>query len=214
MTSHTDIRTSSVELARAESTTLKYELDIFLRDIQPRAFRILQIALRDEQTAMDLLQDAMLAFVKRYAKRPAEERTPLFYRIVQNRLRDYFRQQRVRNRWVTTFTDFYKSNNSDGNYYPESVSNDLNSDQSLDVQNKMLYIDRVLGRLALRQQQTFLLRAWEGLTEQQTAHALGIGVGSVKTHYSRARHALQAALDVFDGNVTESIDGTVRGDQS
>lgn len=213
MTSHTDIRTSSVELARAESTALKYELDTFLRDTQPRAFRMLQIALRDEQTALDLLQDAMLAFVKRYAKRPAEERAPLFYRIVQNRLRDFFRQQRVRHRWVTTFADFYKNNKSEDDYHLEAISNDLSSDQSLDVQNKMLYIDRVLSRLALRQQQTFLLRAWEGLTEQQTAQALGISVGSVKTHYSRARHALQAALDVFDGNVTESIDGTVRGDQ-
>lgn len=173
---------------------LRQELDAFLRDAQPRAFRMLMVALRDEQQALDILQDAMLAFVRSYAKRPAVERAPLFYRVVQNRLRDHFRRQKTRNRWLSFFSELGGSQDAQDIYQPEATTPEPVIWRQLDTQHKMEYLQRALGRLGLRQQQTFLLRAWEGLSEAQTAEALGISVGSVKTHYARARAALKTAL--------------------
>ncbi|HWW19461.1 MAG TPA: sigma-70 family RNA polymerase sigma factor, partial [Steroidobacteraceae bacterium] len=73
-------------------------LDAFLLGIERRAFRIAQIALSHEADALDVVQDAMLQLSTRYASRPAEEWKPLFYRILQNRIRDVQRRRSVRNR--------------------------------------------------------------------------------------------------------------------
>lgn len=181
-----------------EQDRLRHELDVFLREAQPRAFRMLMYALHDEQQALDILQDAMLAFVRSYAKRPPAERAPLFYRVVQNRLRDHFRRQKTRGRWLSFFGELGGQKDAQTSYEPEATAAEPQVWQQMDTQHKMEYLDRALGRLGLRQQQTFLLRAWEGLSEAQTAAALGISVGSVKTHYARARAALQAALGTLE----------------
>jgi RNA polymerase sigma-70 factor (ECF subfamily) len=73
-------------------------LEAFLVGVERRAFRIAQIALSHEADALDVVQDAMLQLSTRYASRPAEEWKPLFYRILQNRIRDVQRRRSVRNR--------------------------------------------------------------------------------------------------------------------
>ncbi len=190
--------------ASSDKSQLRNELNLFFRDTQPRAFRMLQLAVRDEQLALDLLQDAMLAFVRSYAKRPSAERAPLFYRVVQNKLRDHFRRQQVRRRWVSLFSDLRSADNQDTGYQPEAIEPDPEAWQQLDSRHKLEYVNRVLARLGVRQQQTFLLRAWEGLTEAETATAMGISVGSVKTHYARARAALRTALGTLEIAEVES----------
>ncbi len=177
---------------------LRNELDGFFREVQPRAFRMLQFALHNEQLSLDLLQDAMLAFVRRYSQRPAEQRAPLFYRMVQNRLRDHFRRHKVRSRWLSIFSDMGNHNDKDKPYEPDAIESAPEAWQQLDTEHKMEYLDLAVGRLSVQQQQVFLLRAWEGLSEAETASAMGISVGSVKTHYSRARAALRAALNTFE----------------
>ncbi len=181
----------------AAHASLRSELDRFFREIQPRAFRMLQFALHDEQLALDIMQDAMLAFVRRYAGRPETERAPLFYRMVQNRLRDHFRRQRVRGRWLNSFTELAGRDN-EAIHALEAITPEPQAWEQLDTQHKMEYLERSIGRLGLRQQQTFLLRAWEGLSEAETAAAMGISKGSVKTHYARARAALKAALGMLE----------------
>lgn len=199
--SNMDIPTVSSEISKrrdADHIQLRSELDGFFREAQPRAFRMLQFALHNEQLSLDLLQDVMLAFVRRYAQRPAEQRAPLFYRMLQNRLRDHFRRKKTRGRWLNIFSDMGRSNDEPDHYEPEAIEPKPEAWQQLDTQHKMEYLDRAVGRLGMRQQQTFLLRAWEGLSEAETAAAMGISVGSVKTHYARARAALRASLGMLE----------------
>lgn len=189
---------STISQQGADHIQLRNELDGFFREVQPRAFRMLQFALHNEQLSLDLLQDAMLAFVRRYSQRPAEQRAPLFYRMVQNRLRDHFRRRKVRSRWLSIFSDIGKHNDEGKPYEPEAIEPRPEAWQQLDTQHKMEYLNLAVGRLSMQQQQVFLLRAWEGLSEAETASAMAISVGSVKTHYSRARMALKTALSTFE----------------
>ena len=76
-------------------------LDRFLVSVEKRAFRIARIAVRHDDDALDIVQDAMLQLARRYAQRPSEEWRPLFYRILQNRVRDYQRRQKVRGKLMS-----------------------------------------------------------------------------------------------------------------
>src|SRR5476651_1398949 len=73
-------------------------LETFLAEVERKAFRIAQIALRHEADALDVVQDAMMQLASRYASRPAQEWKPLFYRILENRVRDVQRRRSVRSR--------------------------------------------------------------------------------------------------------------------
>lgn len=80
-------------------------MDKFLRSVQARAFRIAQIATGNTEDALDLVQDAMFKLVEKYASKPESEWTPLFYRILNSRINDWYRRSKVRNRyrtWLTT----------------------------------------------------------------------------------------------------------------
>src|SRR5450755_4887771 len=77
------------------------ELDKFLAEIERRAFRMAQVALRDADDALDVVQDAMLKLTRSYASRPSAEWRPLFYRILKNGIRDLQRRRTVRKRVMT-----------------------------------------------------------------------------------------------------------------
>src|SRR5438128_372862 len=76
----------------------KGELERFLASVEQRAFRIARITLRDDDDALDAVQDSMLKLARRYGNNPPDEWRPLFYRILQNRVRDFQRRRQVRNR--------------------------------------------------------------------------------------------------------------------
>ena len=167
-----------------------YQLDDFLKGVEKRAFRMAHIATSNVDDALDIVQDAMLILASKYAQRNQEEWAPLFHRILQNKIRDWYRRQKVRN----IFQHWFSSDKEDDDEDPiqmlpdETIHDPVRKISSeADIQN----LEQQLSRLPLRQQQTFLLRAWEGLDVKQTAEVMGISTGSVKTHYSRAMETLR-----------------------
>jgi RNA polymerase sigma-70 factor (ECF subfamily) len=168
--------------------------DQFFVSVERKAFKMAQVALRNEDDALDAVQDAMLAMVKSYAERPAEEWKPLFYRILQNRVRDMQRRRSVRGRLMA----WLPAGNEDDN----AVFDPLDQAPSLDLQPVgRLEVDEAIGALQLaleelpeRQRQAFMLRNFEDLDVAQTALAMGCSDGSVKTHYFRALQVLRTKL--------------------
>ena len=55
-------------------------------------------------------------------------------------------------------------------------------------------IEQALQKLPLRQREAFVLRYWEEMDVAETAAIMGCSDGSVKTHCSRAVHALAKEL--------------------
>ena len=145
----------------------------------------------NQEEALDIVQDAMLTLVKRYAQRDPEEWGPLFTRIVQNRIRDWYRREKVRNKWRIWF-----GKEDDDKQGIENLPDGGTNDPLRQIANAGMTeeLEHALRGLPLRQQQVFLLRVWEGLDVAETAKALGISSGSVKTHYSRAVHRLREVL--------------------
>jgi len=157
-----------------------------------------ELATGNREDALDLVQDAMLGLVKSYLHRDEQEWGPLFYRILQNRIRDRYRRNRVRERFCT-WLGFGAASGED-----EAVADPLQNvadTRQPDAVDTLLQADAIehlqvaLRLLPLRQQQAFLLRAWEGMDTAATAFAMGCSEGSVKTHYSRAIHRLREMLE-------------------
>lgn len=172
-------------------------LDRFLTSVEKRAFRIARIAVRHDDDALDIVQDAMLQLARRYGQHPSEQWRPLFYRILQNRIRDCQRRRKVRAR-VMAWLPGWKSGEEEP-LDPRDTVPDMRPlpAQQLATDEALQTLESALAALPGRQQQAFMLRMFEGLDTAQTALAMGCTEGSVKTHYSRAVHTLRERL----GNV-------------
>jgi RNA polymerase sigma-70 factor, ECF subfamily len=169
-------------------------LDRFLVSVEKRAFRIARIAVRDDDDALDIVQDAMLQLARRYAQRPADEWRPLFYRILQNRIRDCQRRRKVRARLMSWLPGWKAEDDEAGDPYDGVADARPQPHDLLATDQAMIRLERALGELPGRQQEAFMLRNFEGLDVAQTAAAMGCSEGSVKTHYSRAVHTLREQL--------------------
>jgi RNA polymerase sigma-70 factor (ECF subfamily) len=154
-----------------------------------------QIAIRDVDDALDIVQDAMLQLARRYANRPAEEWKPLFYRILQNRIRDCQRRRMVRSRFYVWFPG---RQDADGDEVADPLdlapSQEPGPGERVMMAGALEALETAVRRLPERQQQAFLLRNFEGLDVAETAAAMGCSEGSVKTHYFRAVQTLREAL--------------------
>jgi len=169
-------------------------LDRFLASIERRAFRVAHIATGDVDEAMDLVQDSMLKLVQRYGMREEAEWGPLFHTILQSRIRDWYRRRKVRNRWRQWFGPGQDEDDKEDPIQTVADQNQLPSDERMALKQATAALDQALRTLPLRQQQAFLLRAWEELDVSQTARAMGCSEGSVKTHYFRAVQTLRKVL--------------------
>jgi RNA polymerase sigma-70 factor (ECF subfamily) len=173
-------------------------LEVFLVGVERKAFRIAQISLSHEADALDVVQDAMLQLSSRYASRPVEEWKPLFYRILQNRIRDVQRRRSVRQR-VMALVPWRGGNEEDDDIDPiaTAVDNGPLPPAQLEGDEIMRALQQALTELPRRQREAFLLRNLEGLDVAETAAAMKCSQGSVKTHYFRALQALRLKLGEF-----------------
>ncbi len=176
------------------------ELSLFLAGIEKRAYKQAVFACRDDDAALDIVQDSMLKLSTHYGHRPAEELPLLFQRILQNCIRDHFRRSRVRNFWSALFSVF--STNDDENHdILESVADEGSShrpatpEAQLNQNQILALLESEISKLPTRQREAFLLRYWEDMSVAETAAAMGCSEGSVKTHCSRATHTLATALE-------------------
>ncbi len=156
--------------------------------------------MRDGEHALDIVQDTMLKLAEKYGAKPIEELPMLFQRILQNTIRDFYRRQKVRSLWVTLFSALSPGRGEEDSDPLETLesadnSNNVESPTSRLEQAQVLEaIEKELKRLPPRQRQAFLLRYWEELDVAETAAIMGCSQGSVKTHCSRATHAMATAL--------------------
>jgi RNA polymerase sigma-70 factor (ECF subfamily) len=166
----------------------------FLAGVEKRAFAMARMAVKNPDDALDIVQNSMLMLVRKYAHKSADDWAPLFYRILQNGISDCHRS---RTRQKKLFVPG-RMKNADGEEFdaidrhagPESDEPEHRN--SLDAAGDKLRDS--LAELPGRQQQAFLLRAWEGLSVADAARSMRCSEGSVKTHYSRAVHRLRELL--------------------
>ncbi len=175
------------------------ELSIFLTEVQQRAFKHALFAVKDEASALDLVQESMFKLAEKYSHLPGAELPPVFQRILQNTIRDYYRRQKIRNWWTPLFSSFQNQDEDTTDqewieqlhHEPEQATR---PDISLEQKQVIEIIEKAVEKLPLRQREAFLLRYWEGLDVRETAEAMGCSEGSVKTHSSRALASLTALL--------------------
>ena len=177
------------------------QLNRFLAEVERRALRIAEFGVRDRDEALDLVQDAMIKLVRNYGDRNSDEWTPLFYRILQNGVRDWHRRQAVRNRVMVWFG---RGKRDDEDYdivasAPDPIGR--SPDEELQNSEAMDSLENAVHALPPRQREAFMLRTFEGLDVAGTATAMGCSEGSVKTHYSRAIHSLRGSLREHDEKV-------------
>ena len=177
------------------------ELSDFLESVERRAFKQAVYAVRNEESALDIVQDAMIKLSEKYGDKPAEELPMLFQRILQNTILDFFRREKVRTTWVSLFSNMStrKDGNDDfdilenfeseeGSEASESSADKVEREQILSI------LDEEIQKLPARQREAFLMRYWEDMDVAETASTMGCSEGSVKTHCSRATHALAKSL--------------------
>ena len=184
----------------APALASEQELNHFLANVEKRAFKRSFYHVRDEDAALDIVQDSMMKLAEHYGDKPADELPMLFQRILSNTTLDWFRRQKTKNALFSNFNEFESNQNQDdfdvleilapleGHERSESAEDTVNSQQIV------AEIETEIQKLPARQREAFLLRYWEELDVAETAAAMGCSEGSVKTHCSRAVQALDKAL--------------------
>ncbi|MDA0226122.1 MAG: RNA polymerase sigma factor [Proteobacteria bacterium] len=176
------------------------ELEVFLMGVERRAYKQALFAVRNDDAALDIVQDAMLRLTESYGDRPATELPMLMQRILQNAIRDWYRRTKVRSTWMTLFSALGTGRTDDAGDDPLEtlIAADAptpDTPPELASRSQLIeIIEEEIVKLPPRQREAFLMRYWEELDVAETAKAMGCSQGSVKTHCSRAAHALAAAL--------------------
>ena len=173
------------------------ELSDFLVAVERRAFKQTAYAVRDDHAALDIVQDAMMKLAEKYGDKPVAELPLLFQRILQNTMRDFWRRQKVRNLWTSLLSSFGNSEDGEDRDPLDTLDVEDDSDEPsvvLERSQTIKLIESALKKLPTRQREAFVLRYWEDMDVAETASIMGCSDGSVKTHCSRAVHALASEL--------------------
>ena len=176
------------------------ELSDFLKSVEKRAFKRSIYHVRDEEAALDIVQDSMMKLAEHYGDKPANELPMLFQRILSNCTLDWFRRQKTRNALFSNMSDFESAGDDNDFDLLETYAAEDSSQQSESAEDAtrraqiLREIETEIMELPARQREAFLMRYWEDMDVAETAAAMGCSEGSVKTHCSRAVQALGKAL--------------------
>lgn len=191
---------SDVHVPTADSTeSIEQRLSLFIKQVSGRALIMMEAATGHHDVARDLVQESFIALHQHYAKRPTSEWTPLFYTILNNRLMDWRRQEtRKQKRFAWLRPSIVEDDQElDSSLLIEDEQN-INPAEFLNQEFTLQEIHKAISRLPLRQQQAFMLRAWENMDTKTTASIMDCSEGSVKTHYHRAIQTLRLHLSQFN----------------
>ena len=177
------------------------ELSDFLKSVEKRAFKRAVYAVRSDDAALDIVQEAMIKLAEKYADRPAAELPLVFQRILSNATMDWFRREKVRGAVMQNLSDFDNSGEDGGDFdlleTLHALEDTLGTESAADAVSRaqiLRLVDAAVADLPARQREAFLLRYWEEFDVSETASVMGCSEGSVKTHCSRAVNALAKAL--------------------
>lgn len=182
------------------SLATEKELSDFLRQAEKKAFKRTYYHVRDEDAALDILQDSMIKLCTHYSDKPVDQLPLLFQRILSNTTLDWFRRQKTRNSHFTRLSDFLAPDASDDfdlldiQSGPGANSLTESAEQWTGRLQTLQQIESAIMGLPGRQREAFLLRYWEEMDVAETAAVMGCTEGSVKTHCSRAIQALHKVL--------------------
>jgi RNA polymerase sigma-70 factor (ECF subfamily) len=168
--------------------------------MEKKAFKRAFYHVRNEDAALDIVQDSMIKLCTNYADKPVAELPLLFQRILSNTMLDWFRRQKTRNALFTNLSDF-NTGDGDGDFDLLEVASNTSgeatsesAEQWVDRLQTLEHIETAVMALPPRQREAFLLRYSEDLDVAETASVMGCSEGSVKTHCSRAIQALSKTL--------------------
>lgn len=185
---------------KRQALATESELSEFLKSVERRAFKRIVYNVRDDEAALDIVQDSMIKLTQHYGDKPPAELPMLFQRILSNTMLDWFRRRKTRNAIFSNMSDF-ESGSEDGDFdlleSLEALDSSEGTESAADSTERkqvLLQIEAEILQLPGRQREAFLLRYWEELDVAETAASMGCSEGSVKTHCSRAVAALSKGL--------------------
>lgn len=164
--------------------------------VERSAYRKAVVLTGNAEDALDILQDAMYKLVKKYSDSCPNEWGPLFQVILRNRILDYYRDSRIRNKYFVWFSDT-DSDTGINNMENFPDKNSLSPEEELSQNAGMAELDIAVQRLSPKQQQVFMLRVLEGLSVAETAKIMKSSESTVKTHYFRALNGLKVKISDY-----------------
>lgn len=180
--------------------SLEKRLKLFMQEISGRALVMMESACHGQQDiAMDLVQEAFIALHQYYANKSTEEWYPLFYTILNNKMQDWRRKEARRQQRFGWLKLNPLQDDTDETYdIPDKTQIEPSIALLQELTVKEIY--SAVQALPVRQQQAFMLRAWEGFDTATTANIMNCSEGSVKTHYHRAIQSLKSTLAHLNSN--------------
>jgi RNA polymerase sigma-70 factor (ECF subfamily) len=168
------------------------EFDDVVREHQARIYRVLWCELRDDEAAANLTQDCFLkAYRARGEFRGECSVHTWLVRIAINLARDY-----QRNRRQGFWRRMLGGNAKEAELAAEMAEDEApRADRALIAREQLQQTMEAVKTLSPQQQTAFHLRYLEELPLEEIAEAMGVEIGTVKSHLSRAVHALRQQRD-------------------
>ncbi len=186
--------TTTIKQIPIKSMDNTAQLNKFFIAHEKKAYAIAFMSLKNQEDALDVVQDVMIKFVQKYSNKEESCWQALFYRMINNRVTDFHRA----NTKKKSLFSFLTSQDEQ-----ETVI-DIEDTQQIDIINQInnemtiSHLQAALNDLPTRQLQSFMCRIWEGLSVAETAQSMKCSPGSVKTHLFRALSHLRSKVNTHE----------------